>query len=53
MRCHARYQTAGEGHVYEGRFKGFPVQDDKHFLAVCRYVERNALRAELVSTLNA
>ena len=24
------------------------VQDDGHFLTVCRYVERNALRAELV-----
>lgn len=45
MRLHAHYQTAGEGHVYQGRFKSFPVQDDEHFLAVCRYVERNALRA--------
>ncbi len=25
-----------------------PIQDDKHFLTVCRYVERNALRAEFV-----
>jgi putative transposase len=24
------------------------VQDDEHFLTVCRYVERNALRADLV-----
>jgi putative transposase len=48
MRLHAHYQTAGEGHVYQGRFKSFPIQDDEHFLAVCRYVERNALRAGLV-----
>jgi putative transposase len=48
MRLHAHYQTAGEGHVYQGRFKSFPVQDDEHFFAVCRYVERNALRAGLV-----
>jgi putative transposase len=34
--------------VYQGRFKSFPIQDDSHFLTVCRYVERNALRAELV-----
>ncbi|NQU23819.1 MAG: cation-translocating P-type ATPase, partial [Candidatus Nealsonbacteria bacterium] len=37
-----------EGHVYQGRFKSFPVQDDDHFCVVCRYVERNALRAGLV-----
>lgn len=48
MRYHAHYDTAGEGHVYQGRFKSFPVQDDEHFLTVCRYVERNAKRAGLV-----
>ena len=48
MRYHAHYGTAGQGHVYQGRFKSFPVQDDEHFLVVCRYVERNALRAGLV-----
>ncbi len=30
------------------RYKSFPIQDDEHFFVVCRYVERNALRAELV-----
>jgi putative transposase len=48
MRYHAHYHTSGEGHVYQGRFKSFPVQDDGHFHVVCRYVERNALRAGLV-----
>jgi len=48
MRYHAHYDTAGEGHVYQGRFKSFPVQDDDHFHVLCRYVERNAQRAELV-----
>ena len=48
MRDHAHYRTAGEGHVYQGRFKSFPVQDDGHFHVLCRYVERNAQRAELV-----
>jgi putative transposase len=38
----------GLGHVYQGRYKSFPVEDDEHFLAVARYVERNALRANLV-----
>ena len=49
MRYHAHYGTSGKGHVYQGRFKSFPIQDDEHFLTVCRYVERNALRANLVS----
>ena len=40
--------TTGSGHLYQGRFKSFPVEDDGHFLTVCRYVERNALRAGLV-----
>lgn len=38
----------GMGHVYQGRYKSFPVQTDEHFLAVVRYVERNALRARRV-----
>ena len=48
MRWHTHYHTAGTGHLYQGRFKSFPVQSDEHFLTVCRYVERNALRANLV-----
>ncbi|WP_203329146.1 transposase, partial [Candidatus Laterigemmans baculatus] len=47
-RHHAHYHTAGSGHLYQGRFKSFPVQDDDHFFVVCRYVERNALAAGLV-----
>ena len=48
MRYHAHYKTGGQGHLYQQRFKSFPIQDDGHFLIVCRYVERNALRARLV-----
>jgi putative transposase len=48
QRYHAHYHTAGDGHLYQSRFKSFPIQDDAHFLVVCRYVERNALRASLV-----
>ena len=48
MRYHAHYHTGGLGHVYQQRFKSFPIQSDEHFLVVCRYVERNALRAGLV-----
>jgi putative transposase len=38
----------GFGHLYQGRYKSFPVQSDEHFYQVVRYVERNALRAGLV-----
>jgi putative transposase len=48
QRWHAHGHTAGSGHLYQGRFKSFPVQDDEHFLTVCRYVERNPVRAGLV-----
>lgn len=39
----------GYGHLYQGRYKSFPVQKDEYFLQACRYVERNALRANLVN----
>lgn len=48
-RWHLRRGTTGTGSVYQGRFKAFPVQTDDHFLTVCRYVERNPLRALLVA----
>ena len=47
MRWHAHYHTAGTGHLYQGRFKSFPVQEDEHLLRVLRYVERNPVRAGL------
>jgi putative transposase len=48
LRCHAHHRTAGTGHLFQGRYKSFPVQSDKHLLTVCRYVQRNALRANLL-----
>ena len=48
MRYHAHYHTSGMGHLYQQRYKSLPIQDDDHFFVVCRYVERNALRAGLV-----
>jgi len=41
-----RHRTTGR--IWQGRFKAFPIQDDWHLLRVLRYVERNALRADLV-----
>jgi REP-associated tyrosine transposase len=38
----------GYGHLYQVRYKSFPIEGDEHFYQVSRYVERNALRANLV-----
>ncbi|MFM7739596.1 MAG: transposase, partial [Planctomycetota bacterium] len=38
----------GRGHVYQGRFKSFPVEEDEYYYQVLRHIERNALRAALV-----
>ena len=48
QRWHAVHGTSGTGAVYQGRYKAIPVQSDTHVLRVCRYVERNPLRAGLV-----
>jgi putative transposase len=53
QRWHTYRQTVGTGHLYQGRFKSFVVQTDAHLLTVCRYVERNALRAGLVARAEA
>jgi len=41
-------RRVGYGHIYQGRYKSFPVETDEHYYQVARYVERNALRANLV-----
>jgi putative transposase len=50
-RYHRHYH--GSGHVWQGRFKAFPIEQDEHLLAVLRYVERNPLRANLVERAEA
>lgn len=46
---HRWHGTTGRGHLYQGRYKAFLVQDDDHLVTVCRYVDRNPLRAGLVA----
>ena len=48
QRLHAHRSTTGYGHIYQRRFKSFPIEQDQSLLNVFRYVERNALRANLV-----
>jgi len=44
-RYHRHYGTSG--HVWQGRFKSFPIQQDEHLLTVIRYVLLNPVRARL------
>ena len=43
----------GYGHVYQSRYKSFPVEKKTYFYQLVRYVERNALRADLVQRAEA
>ena len=43
-----RRRYCGSSHVWQGRFKAFPIEESDHLLTVLRYVERNPLRAALV-----
>jgi putative transposase len=49
-RWHLHRHSVGRGHLYQGTYKSFPVQEDDHFYTVARYVERNGLRARLART---
>ena len=50
-RHHARYRTSG--HLWQGRFRAFPVAQDGYLLDVLRYVEGHARRAGLVEKAEA
>lgn len=53
QRYHSSHATIGIGHLYQGRYKSFPVQSDPHYLSVLRYIEANPLRAGLVEQTDA
>ncbi len=48
QRYRAAHRSVGDGPLYQGRFKSFLIEQDRHLLTVCRYVERNAVRAGLL-----
>src|SRR3989338_1322649 len=49
QRWHAHYHSVGYGHLYQGRYKSFLIQNEQYLLIVCKYVESNAFRAKLSS----
>jgi putative transposase len=50
-RYHRHYHSSG--HVWQGRFKAFPIEEDEHLLTVMRYVERNPVRAKTIPVRKA
>ncbi len=48
-RWHLAHGTTGTGPLYRDASSLFRSRRDDHFFTACRYVERNALRANLVS----
>jgi len=47
-------QRVGYGHLYQARFKSFPIESDDHYYyTAVRYVECNALRAGLCECAEA
>ena len=48
QRYHLHYGIRGTGHLYQDRYKAFPIQDARHMYTVMRYVEANPLRAGLL-----
>lgn len=49
-KVHTATGTIGSGHLYQGRYKSFLVDSGNYFLAVIKYIERNAVRARLVKS---
>jgi putative transposase len=49
VRRHHAHHGQMSGHLYQGRYKHFCVEEDSYFLTLCRYVEANAMRAGLIS----
>jgi putative transposase len=48
QRWRAAHNNVGYGPLYQGRYKAFAIEEDRHLINVLRYVERNPLRAGLV-----
>jgi len=47
-RYHRHYGSSG--HVWQGRYKSFMIQEDSHLQMVMRYIEGNPVRAKLVQS---
>jgi len=39
------------GHLWQGRYKSYPLFDDAHFWIVAKYIERNPIKANMVNDI--
>ncbi len=39
------------GHLWQGRYKSYPLFDDAHFWIVAKYIERNPIKANMVENV--
>lgn len=51
QRWHTKTNTVGRGHLYQGRYKSFIVENNEYLWTLLAYVERNPMRAKLVKLL--
>lgn len=40
------------GHLWQGRFKSYYLYDDEHFWIVAKYIERNPIKANLITNID-
>jgi REP element-mobilizing transposase RayT len=43
---------ARSGHLWQGRYKSYPLFDDAHFWIVAKYIERNPIKAGIVKQVD-
>jgi putative transposase len=43
-----RTESVGDGHLYQDRYKSFPIETNEYATTLIRYVEQNPLRARMV-----
>ena len=49
-RWHTAHGTGGIGHVYQGRYRSFPIQHNSHYLKTMQYIEANPPRSGIAKT---
>jgi REP-associated tyrosine transposase len=45
---HVNAARGRSGTLWEGRYRAAPIDSEAHFLACCRYIELNPVRAGMV-----
>lgn len=45
-------ERSRSGHVFEGRYKAIPVENEKYLLSVIRYIHRNPVRAQICTKVS-